>query len=625
MCTRHRTRLALLGLAASAALTLPAAGQDTAAARRLAEAIAEARETGCPRASGSLKGVPRRALPRDSLLVRIARIRVETKKNERTVAQLALEQQMKGLDAGKLAALGAMLWVQGYDNAAAHVLGASIEKEPRDFLTWNNLGAVLNRLDKSDQAIPLLRHAVALNAKSALPLHNLGIAFGQVGARDSATIYLDRAIALDGLSLEANLARGKLEKCAKKPQQALRFLKAARKAGGSIRVEDEVSETEEEIEEAEERAGRTETRMPDPPRPVPPQDLPKPGRYTPPPIPVDFDSATGLANNGTIRKLAEPLNEEANRLGVSASMVATLSPPTPTPEGPLYRLKLSSFKARTELARAHLYYQMVLDTALRHHQERVAQLHEQFRKKDDELLEYRVSHDDLRWKQFCSRWRALHTQYYGLVAAEARTTWRVAEGILEDWDVNSAYWVEQLREHPEREYRSLERRSLLTSRYAAVYVEVGTAGETEAADAMVCQGVPEPELLPPEPLSEFQAGDGECSEASKYSIDAVVLSMRIDCKEISFKGGEGLIGEFTYNYRAHSGTIYIGLGAGARIGAGGASAGLSADAGVYVTYDERAESVTDIGLRGTADIGISPNINAPSIGGEVRLGLNSAF
>jgi protein O-mannosyl-transferase len=73
----------------------------------------------------------------------------------------------------------------------------TLELDPGHTGALDNLGMVLNRLDRPAEALPPLQRALALDADDVVALNNLGIALTKLGRPAEAVPHLERALTLD--------------------------------------------------------------------------------------------------------------------------------------------------------------------------------------------------------------------------------------------------------------------------------------------------------------------------------------------------------------------------------------------------------------------------------------------
>ena len=105
--------------------------------------------------------------------------------------------------AGTLAAAGCVvvLAVLTWDRARLYADGEllwrdNIAKQEESWLSWNNLGDVLFRAGKRDEALDCFKRSLALNPKYAVAWHNLGRADALSGRPDEAVLDYSKAIDL---------------------------------------------------------------------------------------------------------------------------------------------------------------------------------------------------------------------------------------------------------------------------------------------------------------------------------------------------------------------------------------------------------------------------------------------
>lgn len=74
---------------------------------------------------------------------------------------------------------------------------AVLRENERTHAAWNNLGLILMRTNRTQEAIRALERAVALNPKSAVYRNNLGAAYERAGQIAKARTLYQEALQLD--------------------------------------------------------------------------------------------------------------------------------------------------------------------------------------------------------------------------------------------------------------------------------------------------------------------------------------------------------------------------------------------------------------------------------------------
>ncbi len=133
---------------------------------------------------------------------------------------LALRQQ------GAVSLLGGLdaVTVLAYVEAARRATGADGQG------AWGDLGAALVELRDPSHAVPVLRYALTVGARSPLILHNLGVAYADAGDLAAATTLLSEATTAAPRFAGAFEALAKVQSCAGNTTAAWRTLAMAQQA-----------------------------------------------------------------------------------------------------------------------------------------------------------------------------------------------------------------------------------------------------------------------------------------------------------------------------------------------------------------------------------------------------------
>ena len=94
-------------------------------------------------------------------------------------------------------AVGDLLLEKGDLQGAEAQYRAVLQQNPQSDVAWNNLGLVLMRTNRVNEAIRALERAVALNPKSPVYLNNLGAAYERAGQRQKARTMYEQALRQD--------------------------------------------------------------------------------------------------------------------------------------------------------------------------------------------------------------------------------------------------------------------------------------------------------------------------------------------------------------------------------------------------------------------------------------------
>ncbi|MGA2507112.1 MAG: tetratricopeptide repeat protein [Chitinispirillaceae bacterium] len=103
-----------------------------------------------------------------------------------------------------LTVLGLLTWKQSGMYADAETLyRTTIRKNPACWMAYNNLGLIMNRIGRTDEAVAFYRKALEINPLSAESCYNLGTLLAKTGQVDEATLYCRKAIAINPNHVEA--------------------------------------------------------------------------------------------------------------------------------------------------------------------------------------------------------------------------------------------------------------------------------------------------------------------------------------------------------------------------------------------------------------------------------------
>jgi len=117
----------------------------------------------------------------------------ELKKKSSLVEALGLSTK----DVNGIAALAAALYQEDRIESAVRILHGLTCLQPERAEFWSALGGVLTRMEKYEQAIPVLTVAVHLNPKDAAALVNRGECYIALADNEKSAADLRKAIELD--------------------------------------------------------------------------------------------------------------------------------------------------------------------------------------------------------------------------------------------------------------------------------------------------------------------------------------------------------------------------------------------------------------------------------------------
>lgn len=84
----------------------------------------------------------------------------------------------------------------------------ALDKDPKDFKTWNNLAGILfDAMNRPMDAMRCMEQAMNLEPQNKLGWSNLASMAGRLGRHEKAMEFAERAIALDSQMVEAHLHR----------------------------------------------------------------------------------------------------------------------------------------------------------------------------------------------------------------------------------------------------------------------------------------------------------------------------------------------------------------------------------------------------------------------------------
>ena len=123
--------------------------------------------------------------------------------------------QLTGASVDEAIALATRLHEDKEDlELAEHICRVVLDEVPHRVKAMHRLGALLITLERADEAVPLLEHAVALRPSAPLNHYQLAAAFTELNRHDDAIEPLRRAIALKPNFAEAYINLGAvLERC----------------------------------------------------------------------------------------------------------------------------------------------------------------------------------------------------------------------------------------------------------------------------------------------------------------------------------------------------------------------------------------------------------------------------
>jgi Flp pilus assembly protein TadD len=112
-------------------------------------------------------------------------------------------------DLNAIAGLAASYYSEGKLDGSLKLLRGLVHLHPERGEYWSGLGATLTRLERYEEAVPVLSVALTLDAKDAASLVNRAECFLALAENEKAAGDLDKAIALDpkGVDPAANRAR----------------------------------------------------------------------------------------------------------------------------------------------------------------------------------------------------------------------------------------------------------------------------------------------------------------------------------------------------------------------------------------------------------------------------------
>ena len=122
--------------------------------------------------------------------------------------------------------LGLALHQQGDSLAAVEPIHRAIALLPRFAMFRNNLGSVLMKLDRRDEAIASFRRAAELDPQSVAAWRNVASAAKATGDVDGALNAYEHLLALDANQPEAHYSVGQLYLQQRRPQQAVASFRA---------------------------------------------------------------------------------------------------------------------------------------------------------------------------------------------------------------------------------------------------------------------------------------------------------------------------------------------------------------------------------------------------------------
>lgn len=111
-------------------------------------------------------------------------------------------------DAKALFYRGVALAATGRFIEAETIYRLALQKDPKDFKTWNNLAGILfDAMNRPADAIRCMEQAMNLDPQNKLGWSNLASMTGRLNRHEQAMKFAERALALDPQMVEAHLHR----------------------------------------------------------------------------------------------------------------------------------------------------------------------------------------------------------------------------------------------------------------------------------------------------------------------------------------------------------------------------------------------------------------------------------
>ncbi len=538
------------------------------------------------------------------------------------------------------------LMLAGSPGDALYVLCEAAACSPRDFLPFNNLGALLNDLGQYERALAFLRYADELSPDNPMVLSNRGMAELGQGRAGEAEKLFKRAVALAPKHPQANFALGMMARRRNELDAAERLLNASLDGSYTSAAAEALGD----LRRAARRSGASKARPAKEPPPVPPLAT-QAGQATRVKL-----LTVELPNSASAIAARKAFEAELERLGPAVQAMQTealgfvsqareeaqrtSTEARPSPGGGAKIFRLTPDKAKRGLQSAELWWDRLKGIENAFLADIDARIREALSARGE--LEKAAFAEEMKCgslpagsqrnncrEEVRRRACARHFEMFDPIAPEIAALYaRFApqwEAAAEAYHRTVNYWASFIPDPMEAARTRAGARSGPLNEYGAAILPRMVMMTAALAPHQSCLSAPPPsqsiegELR----LEDFKV---PCSMPG-LGLDLVIVSFHVDCTAVTVAGDFGPLAiELEWDFVRKTGTLFLGAEAGIEAGMGLAFES-SLRTGVVLSFDR--DSMTDIGLELKAEVGIKLGevLSADRGGAEagVRIGLNSGL